>query len=352
MKKIFLLYLLTFLSIGTKLYAYDLCVDGIYYKVDLKELTAVVTSGDSNDAYNGEINIPLQMEYGGRIFIVKEIGEKAFKDSPITKVILPQSVNKIGAYAFGGCSQLKEVELSDVITIGENSFENCLSLQEITIPTSVTSIGSEAFKFSGLKKVIFEDCEEKITISEAFVKTQLEYVYLGRDISYSRYEEGLGNKANKFLNKSGYYIKEFIIGKCVKELPPYLFESVDLDELIIPSNVKYIANFAFMGKYRKIVFEDGDTLKMHSYNSDTWSNYIQMDSLKYLYLGRKAFCLNGGVMAASNIEVLVLGENMSCPGAIDFRGSPREVYVNKSVPPSYLHLYLLYFEPHILTLVY
>ena len=73
----------------------------------------------------------------------------------ITDLIIPDSVTRIGNYAFYGCSNLTSVTIPESVTyIGYQAFEDCSSLTSITIPDSVTSIGDRAFSgCSGLTSV-------------------------------------------------------------------------------------------------------------------------------------------------------------------------------------------------------
>ena len=61
-------------------------------------------------------------------------------------VTFGDSVQKIPAYAFDGCTSLTSVTIGNSVTsIGDYAFRGCTSLTSVTIPDSVTSIGNYAF---------------------------------------------------------------------------------------------------------------------------------------------------------------------------------------------------------------
>ena len=78
---------------------------------------------------------------------VTSIGGEAFYGcSGLTSLTIPSSVTSIGDYAFFGCSSLTSLTIpSSVTSIGNNAFYGCSSLTSLTIPSSVTSIGYAAF---------------------------------------------------------------------------------------------------------------------------------------------------------------------------------------------------------------
>ncbi len=109
---------------------------------------------------------------------VTTIGEDAFANCRLTEISLPRSlktigdngvfqgnkfltsvtiyggVERIGSYAFDGCTSLSQVTLHEgITTIGEFAFQNCSSLRSITLPEGVTTIEGGAFYNCDLRDI-------------------------------------------------------------------------------------------------------------------------------------------------------------------------------------------------------
>lgn len=65
---------------------------------------------------------------------ISKIGDWAFVDSEIEKIIIPKSVNTIGEHAFDGCKNLKEIHIyKDLANIYKSAFNQCNNLEGIFI---------------------------------------------------------------------------------------------------------------------------------------------------------------------------------------------------------------------------
>lgn len=73
----------------------------------------------------------------------------------VIDLVIPNNCISIANYAFAGCS-LKAVTIpNSVTTIGEGAFIECSDLASVVIGSGITSIGTDAFKNTNLKKTIW-----------------------------------------------------------------------------------------------------------------------------------------------------------------------------------------------------
>lgn len=101
---------------------------------------------------------------------IKNIGDYAFAQCGIKKIVLPESIDTIGEYAFANCVQLETADvLATNVAIKEGTFANCLSLKKISFPNPLKSIGSRAFmKCVSLHDVVFPVVDNSTIAKETF----------------------------------------------------------------------------------------------------------------------------------------------------------------------------------------
>lgn len=70
---------------------------------------------------------------------LKEIPYEAFRDCrSLKKVLIPESVTRLGSRAFSGCSSLEEVDIKEGLTEMEHGvFASCYSLNELSLPSTL-----------------------------------------------------------------------------------------------------------------------------------------------------------------------------------------------------------------------
>lgn len=94
-----------------------------------------------------EIRIPRTfISLDGVGYEVREIGDHAFTDSALEKVVLPDTITKIGASAFSSCHNLTSIVLpQDIKEIGDHAFSGCWSLTGDMILPDELKIGEGVF---------------------------------------------------------------------------------------------------------------------------------------------------------------------------------------------------------------
>ena len=191
-------------------YAYDFCVDGIYYNCNQFAQTATVTGSPSNNKYSGAVNIQSEVGYKGVVYTVTSIGYSAFKGcTGLIKVIIGNSVTSISSSAFDGCTGLTEITIPNSVTsIGSDAFKGCTGLTEVTIPNSVTSIGPWAFFHNNLQ-TIYVECTtpphvDKVAFYECYYIGANDHRYYKWDINHITLHVPYGKKS-EYSEKSPNY---------------------------------------------------------------------------------------------------------------------------------------------------
>ena len=224
--------LLALFSLGA--FAYDAEVDGISYNLDRTTITASVTRNNI-DYPEGDVNIPESITYNDTVWTVTSIEDRAFcplirNRNLLTSVTIPSSVISIGSQAFANCMSLTSITiLSSVISIGSQAFDKCMSLTSITIGSSVTSIGDHAF----------DGCTSLTTITVD-----------ADNANYSSINGALYDKAGTtlILCPQGRDDYPFSIPTCVTTISGYAFNGCTLlESIFIPASVTTIEQNAFSG---------------------------------------------------------------------------------------------------------
>lgn len=161
MKKYVLMLIVAFVAcgFGTKAFAYDCEVDGIYYyrtSATELEVACKVFSDNNRTAYSGSVTIPSTVTYMGKTFNVTSIGEYAFRDcTSLTNVTIPSSIREIKSFAFYNCTAINALTLPTGITeLGMGAFEGCSALTQMTIPAGISVVEDELFYGCSAMKVV------------------------------------------------------------------------------------------------------------------------------------------------------------------------------------------------------
>ena len=131
---------------------------------------------------------------------IERIGTMAFYDCDgLESVVIPEGTQTIGTFAFMNCDYLKKIELPNSLTdIDVQAFWNCINLKTIDLPENLETIGMAAFDSCGLTSITipgsvttiaenaFQYCDELATANvPCGLKQQIteNTVFTGCDVS-------------------------------------------------------------------------------------------------------------------------------------------------------------------------
>ena len=183
-------------------------VDGIYYELkNFQNKTVAVTApremeGETLTSYDGAVVIPESFTDNDIVYNVTAIDNEAFKNSTVTAVTLPKSVNSIGKSAFES-STLATLAVKDgenvtstgvdrfdhVTKLGDAAFKGCASFKDIFYPASVKNLGASLYEGTAVETVYLPSFIENVGESTFANCSVLTTVTLPKDLN------GLGAKA-------------------------------------------------------------------------------------------------------------------------------------------------------------
>ena len=149
----------------------------------------------------GTINIPEG---------VTHISDDAFYDSDIEKVILPDSVQKIGRGAFGHCQKLKEVVFGNGLTeMSNRAFMYDQELENINLPDSLTDLAE--YVFFGCAKLTAVNLPKNLRKIDdyAFFACPIKKLVLPESLVSADYNSLINTEKIVIKDKPTFYVKNF-----------------------------------------------------------------------------------------------------------------------------------------------
>ena len=158
--------------------------------------------------------------------------------------VIPESVTRIGEYAFSGASSLLSVYLPDGLKeIGGYAFENCTGLTEIEIPAAVEKVNGTAFKgCSGIRNVTISKNVLDLGVGKVFstIRSQIENLTIVGDAE--KIPDRVGDKSFRGFSN----LKRVTVSAGIRTIGREAFEGcTSLEEIELPESVESIGSQAF-----------------------------------------------------------------------------------------------------------
>lgn len=183
MRKYYRIWMLAALLMGCSAItrAQDIEANGIYYNIISDTQVEVAPAYfDGVNHYQGCIIVPERVYCDGVNYDVAAIAPRAFWQSAITEVQIPNSVTMIGEAAFADADDLANITLplglrdisrymlagtaitnivlpEGVTSIGQGAFEDCAMLRTVFLPASLRHIGNRAFGYCSRLTEVYSD---------------------------------------------------------------------------------------------------------------------------------------------------------------------------------------------------
>ncbi len=247
MKRTFVFTLLLLVVCGIS--AQDFVSKGFGFSVNEDEKTVTFTGIRNPEAKkNASLTIPATVVFEGKTYKVTRIERNAVtSNADLKSLTVSAGVAEIEPFAFAGCNNLTSIKLpSSLKSIGEEAFSGT-GISEITIPNGIETIGQEAFK----------NCSKLGTVN---LPQDFEYVFkeIFRGFDYIDIKGGKEKVLLTLAEKEE--ITDLVIEPgCTKIWDDEFAHCKNLVSVTIPNTVKHIGARAFLGcdKLKSIVIPEG-----------------------------------------------------------------------------------------------
>lgn len=216
----------------------------------IKDNAAVITAYTGSDLH---VLIPDTLEG----VPVREIGKEAFFESNVLEVVLPDSIEEIGPFAFSGCTHMVRLHLPSALkAVASGMLESCFRLDWLNLEqTQVKTIGPAAFWGTQyLEQISFPDTLETIEHDNFVMCDYLGYFSVPDTcVGFTTDADGqvLLSRDGKILLHAGCWLGDdgngYIVPDGVESIRSFAFaDSIYLTAVTLPDSLREIGGCAFL----------------------------------------------------------------------------------------------------------
>lgn len=270
------------------------------------------------------VNVPSSID--GKT--VTYIGENAFRNKGITDITIYHGIKELKYGAFQQNPDLKEIKIASTVTkIGDYAFYNG-KLEKVIFPEGLEEIGEYSFAYNKINSIYFSSTLKKIGY-RAFLGNNLQDVEFNSAVSI-----GGGAFSNNQLSQEAGFIygytngvadyskligyggenKDVVIpptknGVALKTIASSAFSDANINSVVIPDTVTEIGSSAFYNNNLKsIVFPSGLLKIGNSAFRDNYLSEINIPS-SVTSIGNGAFTDNCVTLNSAQSFIYKVGDN-------------------------------------------
>ncbi len=284
---------------------------------------------------------------------VTQIGEGAFAESEVRKLVFPDSLINLSPYAMRNCRNLLSADLSatGVTSVSRGCFSGCTLLGEVNLPIAISEIGDDAFRGAGLRRIdirgvnrigeyAFANCRDLADVSMAGSPAIGEGAFFNNTSLAAVGEVIAAAPALGYMGSSALNAKTEINAEVVKEGS---FAGVEVGKVVFGRDVRQIQQNAFRN-VRNLGSVDVSALgsTVPQLDRDAFAG-IELSGVKLIMSpGSERLWQDAPVWRefdTRNISVIVNPVDSS--DAISISRSGNELYVQTATPLHHLAVYNL-----------
>lgn len=290
-------------------YGYDFKVGSILYNFNTgegEEGTVSVADRYVNDryqpynwsGYKGHVIIPETVEYEGVTYTVTKISSGCFRCANLTELTIPSSIHTIGSQAFAGSNLERINGLHSGMTFEDGAFQSC-KIQYVSLPNDITKIPNNLFNGTLLRKIAIPKGVTEIG-SNAFSSSSLTEIEIPESVTSigSKAFSGCRSLRFAYIPENVKSLGEGAFDDCTKlegvvvrgpisTVDKDVFPSNDSIRIIVlPASVKTIDSYGQSPKMRVAIMPDSvETINTLLYQCHSVEEVYFPPTLRTLHAG-------------------------------------------------------------------